>query len=62
MKIGDDVKIAKSIDTSNPAQRVGSIGRITQIGDGVSHELVTVMFPDGYDDGYWPEELEKVGG
>ncbi len=59
-KVEDKVKIIRSIVGFKPAVRIGSIGKITQIGDGVSSDMVTVLFPDGYDDGYWPEELELL--
>ena len=60
LKLNSKVKIVQNIDSSNPAQRIGESGKITQIGDVVSLDMVTVQFPDGFEDGYWPEELELL--
>ena len=61
MNVGDKVRIVVSIDDAVPAKRVGEVGTIVKWGTGHSlADMTIVEFPDGYSDGYWPEEVERV--
>lgn len=61
MKIGDLVKIVSCSDSSVPALNLGKIGIVTKLGDGSSvEEMITVRFVSGWQDSFWPEELEFI--
>jgi len=63
MQKGVRVKVVCSIDDSNPAQHVGEIGTVIKPGDGLTVEgMISVKMDNGYQDAYWPEELEITGG
>jgi len=64
LKVGDRVKVVRDSDpVANPIDPVymGKIGMVTRSGDGTTVEnMVSVKFPSGAHDAFWPEELELV--
>jgi len=61
MKVGDKVKVVKSVDDGVPAMCVGEIGVVTKMGRGQSvKDMINVKFDDGFEDSYWPSELSVV--
>jgi len=63
LKVGDHVKVVQEADSvANPIDRVymGKIGMVTWSGDASVDNMVSVKFPGGAHDAFWPEELELV--
>lgn len=62
MNAGTRVKVVDSIDADNPAQHMGEIGTVVKDADGLTVDtMISVRLDNGYQDAYWPEELEIIG-